>query len=400
MNIFLAVPSLDGRVTWECSESILKASHYLRDSGHRVYPFGHARNIYLDRARNICVMNFLESVCDCMVFIDSDVGFDADALLKLVNRDKDVVAGVYPLKQDILEFPLVLYFDPKTNNCKEESTGLVTAEMVPTGMLKLTRSVFEKMDVHYNIPKDHEGVKEYFKTGIIFPDDPTWYGEDVAFCKRWLAIGGELFIEPNINFTHTGVKHYKGNLHEFLMGRVVQNYGEAEAGIPGWTTDAELRKLRELAAQSADVVEVGSWKGRSTKELLESCKGTVFAVDHWQGSPNDFSSVVAKGSDIYAEFIKNVGHYPNLRILKGSSVDMAEEFNGTRVDTVFIDAGHSYEECKADIDAWLPKCRKFICGHDYTSFPGVKKAVDDRFGDSVKSVQDIWYVQLKESEES
>lgn len=227
MNIFLAVPCLSGTITWNCHDSIVKATHILRDLGHKIIPYHIPMNIYIDRARNTCVKRFKGSDCDVLVFIDSDVGFDPDALGRIVGYGKDVCGGLYPLKQDNLQFPGELYFDPQ-NNCKEESTGLVTMKMVPTGMLAIRRSVFERMDEHYDFPVDHEGIREYFKTGMVdYPEDNTWFGEDVVFCKRWRAMGGELFVDPNINFTHTGTKSWKGNLHEYLMGLSV-NLQESE----------------------------------------------------------------------------------------------------------------------------------------------------------------------------
>ena len=397
MNIFLAIPSYDGTVTSQCCESILKNTHILRDSGHKVIPYFHSGNVYIAGARNICVFNFLRSDCDEMIFIDSDIGFEDHAMLKLVKYDKDITAGVYPYKQDNFNFPAGLEFDTITHNCKEEETGLVTAEWVPTGFMRIKRQVFGKMIEYYKMGIDHEGVYSFFNTGRIFEGDNTWYGEDVSFCKRWKAMGGKIFIEPRIDFIHTGIKHFKGNYHEFLLGRRVDHHInglDKQDGLSGWMTDKELDLLREFASKSKDVVEIGSWKGRSTKVLLESCKGTVYAVDHWQGSSNDVTHLMALGKDVYNEFIMNVGSYPNLKILKGFSADMAEGFNGNKVDMIFIDAGHSYEECKSDIEAWLPKCKKIIAGHDFSdSFPGVKKAVTEKFGE-VNIIDSIWWKEL------
>jgi hypothetical protein len=215
----------------------------------------------------------------------------------------------------------------------------------------------------------------------------------------WKAIGGEIFLEPHINFTHTGMKQFKGNFHEYLMGRKVkvEDFGELDKnseGLDGWMKPEELEVIKTLARQSGSVVEVGSWKGRSTKVLLENCKGPVYAVDHWKGTSTDLSILMAAGQDVYSKFIENVGHYPNLNILRGDSVDMAAAFNGNRVDMVFLDADHTYEGLKSDLEAWVPKCNRFICGHDYEdSFPGVIRAVDEKF-DKANLTGSLWWVEL------
>lgn len=394
MNLFIAIPSFDGKLTMPCAEGLLKAVNVLRDEGHQVMTYFHPGNVYIAAARNVCVYYFLKSPCDDLIFIDSDVGFDKDAISKLLVHDRDLIAGIYPNKQDRVKYPMLLNFS-KQNNCKEEETGLVYADMVPTGFMRIKRSVFERMAAHYDMKKSHEEMYSFFDTGMIFEDDNTWYGEDVAFCKRWRDMGGEMFIEPRINFTHTGTKHWKGNLHEYLMGRTVSHdmdRSDEASSIKGWTTPDELKILGELASRSKDVVEVGCWKGRSTKALLELCKGKVYAVDHWNGSDTDISGVVAREKDIFGEFFENVGHYPNLEILRGDSIEMSKCFNGKKVDMVFIDASHDYLSVKADIEAWLPKCKKYICGHDY-NIAQVKQAVDEKFP-KVNTVEDIWWVDL------
>ena len=65
--------------------------------------------------------------------------------------------------------------------------------------------------------------------------------------------------------------------------------------------------------------------------------------------------------------------------MKKSSVEAAPELEDGSLDFVFIDANHSYDAVKNDIIAWAPKVRSggVLCGHDYNSFPGVQKAVDD-----------------------
>lgn len=143
------------------------------------------------------------------------------------------------------------------------------------------------------------------------------------------------------------------------------------------------------------VAEIGCWKGRSTSALLAGCQGPVYAVDHWRGSENEREGPhrEAVESDVFAEFMANVGHYPNLNVRRGDSIGFSERL--PLMDMVFIDAGHTYEEVQADLKAWSGKALKLLAGHDYTdaNHPGVRRAVDERFGDRVKRGPDsIWYV--------
>src|SRR6202140_897594 len=144
--------------------------------------------------------------------------------------------------------------------------------------------------------------------------------------------------------------------------------------IEGWMFRPELEALYDWALEMDSIVEVGSWKGRSTYVLCKGSKGTVTAVDTFQGSPHDaehMRRVAAAGGSTFGEFSLNLIDCDNLTVLRKESV-LAAEFH-TDVDMVFIDAGHSYEECLADLKAWLPRTKKLICGHD-AQFPSVQRA--------------------------
>lgn len=153
-----------------------------------------------------------------------------------------------------------------------------------------------------------------------------------------------------------------------------------------------------LAAQEMDsIVEIGSWKGRSTDALLAGCEGTVWAVDHFKGSEierNGKHREAAK-NDISKIFLKNVGHHKNLKLLKIDSLEAAKRFEDKSIDMVFIDGGHEYGEVKADIEAWLPKAKKLICGHDYF-YNDIRRAVCEIFGD-INIFDSIWIKPVKEA---
>ncbi len=175
----------------------------------------------------------------------------------------------------------------------------------------------------------------------------------------------------------------------------------------GWMGRDSLKWHARHAAKAKRIIEVGAWLGRSTTVLAKHTKGTVWAVDHWEGTPWDasqhalYADVVTK-RDVYAEFRKNLGHY--IRIgkvvpVRAMSVAAASQLlaqHGRVFDFVFIDADHSYEGCREDIAAYLPllKSGGLISGHDY-HWAGVKQAVDEAFGDKVQFAPgSIWGLRI------
>lgn len=134
------------------------------------------------------------------------------------------------------------------------------------------------------------------------------------------------------------------------------------------------------------VVEVGSYVGR-TALVMADAGAFVYCVDHWQGSDGDMTRWFSQKytpEGLFAAFIHNVGHrlYEDIFVCPGPSLFWAEHFP-LQPDMVFLDAGHKYEDIKADIAAWLPRVKKggILAGHDYSAqFPGVARAVDELGG--------------------
>jgi len=165
--------------------------------------------------------------------------------------------------------------------------------------------------------------------------------------------------------------------------------------VEGWMSLVDLLWLFNTAQNMNSIVEIGCWKGRSTLALLSACTGMVYAVDHFQGSSGepDSTTIEAKEKDIHSIFKSNIGERENLKLYKMSSMEAVKSFADKSVDMVFIDSDHDYEEVRKDINAWLPKTIKMICGHDIMKEP-VRRAVTELVGDYKTSSDNIWYEEL------
>ncbi len=175
---------------------------------------------YVERARNTIANRFMETDNTHLMFIDSDMEWDIEGFTKLIASDVDVVGAGYPCKnlwdfygcilhtnEDELKTPKV---DPKT--------GLISAWGVPTGFMKIRRQVFEKLaaaqpDNFYLMKRkdSDEPDKCYNFFGRIPP-----LGEDISFCRRWVEIGGELWVQPEVRIIHYGMKGWEGHYGDFL----------------------------------------------------------------------------------------------------------------------------------------------------------------------------------------
>lgn len=169
--------------------------------------------------------------------------------------------------------------------------------------------------------------------------------------------------------------------------------------IPGWMNDNELEWLTEHAKECQTITEFGCYLGRSTRALADNCPGVVYAVDPWDGVyyNDDGSRATWLNTEVFDIFSHNLADH-----IASGKVFPVKEFSWAfrphiRMDLVFIDADHRYEEVKNDIvhALGMVKSGGIISGHDYShsTWPGVKQAVDELLG-TVKHCDSIWWTRI------
>jgi predicted O-methyltransferase YrrM len=187
--------------------------------------------------------------------------------------------------------------------------------------------------------------------------------------------------------------------------------------IPGFCNFDDIYAHYVDEADDGSVfVELGSLWGRSTAQMAQCIKNSkknikFYSVDFW-----DLRGATAgewSAGDIHWMNYLNIPmsedacYHSVLAVLKHFSLDSYvnlirmstrvahNEFEDRSIDFLFIDADHSYEGALEDINLWMPKMKpeSVIAGHDY-DWPGVKRAVDEVFGDKVYLHNTSWIVSL------
>lgn len=210
-----------------------------------------AGNCHVDDARNSQVREFLKTDATDMVFIDADVGFRPEDLLRLVSVDRDVVAGVYPKKEDEEDFPVRTL----PGEIWADADGLIEVEGVPTGFLRMRRHVLETLRdkaVSF-IGQAGDPVPYHVIFERIIAGNRRMSG-DYAFCWKWRQAGGLIHVDPEMQFTHTGNKTWAGTLGTFWK----RKHG-VEAAIQAETLDKAIKTL--LAGNPGEDDFVGLAKG-------------------------------------------------------------------------------------------------------------------------------------------
>lgn len=215
-HVFFATPTYSGRICQEYADSLEATGRALEAEGWKVTASFVQGDCYVQRARNALVAQFLETDATDLFFLDDDLGWPADAVLKLLSMPDPVVFGVYPFKRDEEGYPVVIHTDAKGYPIVR-GDGCISATGAPTGFLRIKRFAINALQAAYPelaYGEDGKTIYDLFPQGVR---NGRWWGEDFAFCNLWTGIGGSIWCVPDIDFQHVGAKPYSGNYHRFLL---------------------------------------------------------------------------------------------------------------------------------------------------------------------------------------
>lgn len=241
-HLFVATPMYGGLAHAKYVESIMIFMNVAREKGVSTTFAFMGNESLITRARNALAMGFMKSPCTHLFFIDSDIGFNAFDALKMLDADKDIIAGVYPKKDinwpavsqaakngvDPMSLPeytgdFVINVETKSNDpIKMPTNEPFEVRHAGTGLMLIKRRVFEVLKNHVpsyvnNMTTQNKGlvhedeIHEYFATSID-PKFNVLLSEDYHFCDLWRKNGGKVFIAPWANLTHTGSYEFRGHL--------------------------------------------------------------------------------------------------------------------------------------------------------------------------------------------
>lgn len=223
-NIFIATPCY-GTLATDYTQSLLLSAPALEKAGHAVQWRMHQGCCYVHISRNKLVEAFLNSNCDEMIFIDSDIGWDPQDLVNLAAIDRDIVGGAIPYRQGKLAFPVSYNKAEDGTPMGDPETGLIDCSVVPTAIMKIKKEVFFRMiggnlaelRVEYAASDGAQG--DTWHSFFDFEIDNVnhlEFGEDVTFCRKCLKLGYKLWCYPNMTLRHHGGGFRMGNFDKYL----------------------------------------------------------------------------------------------------------------------------------------------------------------------------------------
>lgn len=288
-GLMVATPMYGGQCAGMFARSIADLSALCTQYGIPLQMYFLFNESLITRARNYCADEFMRSGDTHMLFIDSDIGFNANdiiAMLALQTDDSpyDIIAGPYPKKciswEKIKmavdkgvadEDPSVLekfvgdyVFNPRSGTKEIKLNEPVEVMEAGTGFMMIRRKTFEMYDAAYpelmykpdHVRTEHfDGSREimaYFDC-IIDPDTKRYLSEDYMFCYNVNKMGGHIYLCPWMKLQHVGMYVFGGSL--------------ADLASVGATATADMSVLKKKGITSSgapkkDLSQLAKLKGK------------------------------------------------------------------------------------------------------------------------------------------
>lgn len=230
-RVHIAMPCYGGMLTESTFMSFIKWANTARQLGIDWTLETMVNESLISRARNTLTAKFLDMPeATHLFFVDADIGWEPWHLLVLLNRDKDVIGGLYPMKTMPIKW-VVNGFE----GAEEGPDGLQEVSKAGTGFLLMKKHVFEKMNAHPAVkqykndigldPKYDKYLKTYFDTAVR---QNRYYSEDWTFCENWRDLGGKIFVDKRVLLRHSGSYVFCMENQQYLMDNIGPMYVQAQ----------------------------------------------------------------------------------------------------------------------------------------------------------------------------
>jgi len=233
-KVYVATPCYDSMRVETCV-SLLDTFSALGGSGIECR-FKSVKTSLVTHGRNLLTCGFLDSGFDYMLFVDADMEFKPEAVMRMLVPKKDIIVTPYRVKNEP-ETPeyAIKFKDP--DDIKIEPFDLVEIEEGPAGLTLIKREVFERlMDKHPELKINfdvaarkkmnkeigavEDAIVRYmynFWDTTFRLDTGEWKGEDLSFCALARGAGFKIYANLDSETTHHGSRGWKGRFGDYLV---------------------------------------------------------------------------------------------------------------------------------------------------------------------------------------
>jgi len=236
--VVVGTPCFGGLVSQDYAMSLIQLTALAPLAGFDVAIVMLGNDALITRARSAIVAKFLDNPATThLLFIDADICFSPEHVVRLLHFDRDFVAAPYPAKiidwqqlsqrfgqtdEPLEEAGLAYVGETCAGSALKIENGFASGIYAGTGFQLIKRGVFERMikaypETRYRalhaFPKPSRPSENYYALFDCMIDAETgvYLSEDYAFCRRWRAQGGEIWLDLTSRLIHTGAYNFRGN---------------------------------------------------------------------------------------------------------------------------------------------------------------------------------------------
>lgn len=212
MSLLIAMPCYGGNVSDKTAVSLFNLGKLLNQNNVNNGLLVMANQSIITQARSKIANFFLNNTeFEHLLFLDADIGFKPDDVLKLLSHKKDVVCGTYPMKSIPLQWNFII------SKPEQREGNLIKIENNGIGFTLIHRSVFQKIiqkfgkELKYFPPNNDVEKslteKEYNNSYHFFGEikvDNQYLSEDKSFFYLVKQCGIENWLDVSINLSHVG----------------------------------------------------------------------------------------------------------------------------------------------------------------------------------------------------
>lgn len=211
-KVLIGTPTYDGRLDVWYVDALVGTHKLCMQSGVELMSIYTSYDALIQRARNSLVKIAIQQEFDDLIFIDSDVEWKPEWVLKLLSYPEPVVGGALVKRSQNEGYTIKLVNkDLKWNERKD----LIEVDGVGTGFLKISRFALEKLwDMSEEYADDSGSANR-----MIFDlkiENGDLISEDYVACNKWRSLGYKCWVDPTMDLNHIGNKKFTGNFNEFI----------------------------------------------------------------------------------------------------------------------------------------------------------------------------------------
>jgi hypothetical protein len=212
-GVLICIPAYEHKMYAETALSLFCAAQFFAEKKiHCKFTWYSGADI--EDVRNLFLTNWYDTQQEFshLLFVDADMGFEPELLRDFIRFDKPLMGVLYAKRK---AGPEIVGIVPEGHSINDVVHGFIRADAVGCGVMMISRDVVTKMlevmpylsdEMQSSLMQATPGIKlkRVIRAFDKIRTETMRLSEDMSFCYRWNACGGEVWANVNHKISHVG----------------------------------------------------------------------------------------------------------------------------------------------------------------------------------------------------